>query len=277
MTAEIWKPVVGLEKYYAVSNLGRVKSTIRRVKFGSRSRTIGNRILKPNNNGHDYLQVTTSIDNHHKNMYVHRMVAEAFISNPTNLKEVNHIDGNKANNTVANLEWVSAQQNIDHAIKNGLTPLGSNSVKAKLDRLEARNIKREYLVGIPSDVIAKRHKCSRATVNSIGNEKKYLSDTGDIPKCSNYQRKILKVNYGIGTNGISRKKGKWRAVLTIDKKSYLDKLFYQRRLAVKKQSDAFQRYLVLNGIKLDVATLRKIGFRGDYSAYQNNERGTAAG
>lgn len=70
-----------------------------------------------------YLKVGLSVDGIHKYYLVHRLVAQAFIPNPNNLPQVNHIDGNKLNNHVDNLEWVSSYENQQHAVKNGLRPL----------------------------------------------------------------------------------------------------------------------------------------------------------
>ncbi|WP_235995148.1 NUMOD4 domain-containing protein [Secundilactobacillus yichangensis] len=241
---EIWKPVVGYEQYYLVSNLGRVKSKPRKVHFGKQSRSVGNNILKFNDNGHGYMQVTLSVNNHHKNLYVHRMVAEAFIPNPLKVEQINHIDANKWNNKVSNLEWVTSKENIDHAIKNGLTPMGSHSVRAKLTRLQARSIKREYLIGIPSDIISKHYGCPVGTVNSIGNGTVYGSDTQDIPVITNHHRKILKTKYELGNKGISPRGNRWRAVLTIDGHEYLDSDFATKKLAVDAQKRAFNKYLM---------------------------------
>ena len=96
-------------EYYTIDKNGNVFS-IRKNKY-----------LKPyldRKNG--YLSVALHKDGTHKNYRVHRLVAETFISNPSNLPQVNHIDGNKLNNNVENLEWCTSQQNIQHAWTNGL-------------------------------------------------------------------------------------------------------------------------------------------------------------
>lgn len=73
-------------------------------------------ILKPQPNSKGYLRVVIGGER----KFVHRLVAEKYIPNPNNYQQVNHIDGNKQNNSVENLEWVSNQENRDHAVKNGL-------------------------------------------------------------------------------------------------------------------------------------------------------------
>ena len=104
---EVWKDVVRFERAYQVSNLGRVKSKIRKG-------VIKERFLKPflNNQGYELVDLW---DNTHKKKLVHRLVAEAFIPNPDNKKEVNHIDGNPLNNKADNLEWVSHNENMLHS------------------------------------------------------------------------------------------------------------------------------------------------------------------
>lgn len=103
---EIWKPVKNYEGYYEISNLGRVKSVERIIKCKSRNNfKQKEKILatRPNNRG--YIMVGLHKDKNYKLVLVHRLVAEAFIPNPNNLPQVNHIDENKQNNHWNNLEY----------------------------------------------------------------------------------------------------------------------------------------------------------------------------
>lgn len=111
---EIWKDIDGYIGRYQISNLGRVKSILR---F---SKGIKVKILKYKIDKYGYLRVTLSKDNQQKIFFVHRLVAKAFIPNPENKPQVNHIDGNKQNNKVNNLEWVTNQENVIHAHITGL-------------------------------------------------------------------------------------------------------------------------------------------------------------
>jgi len=77
-----------------------------------------------------YLGLNLHIDGKQTNVMYHRLIAEAFIPNPNNLPQVNHIDGNLLNNSLDNLEWVSASYNNIHAITNGLRPCKLNQQKA---------------------------------------------------------------------------------------------------------------------------------------------------
>ena len=85
--------------------------------FSSKS----NKYLKPSFDKQGYARVGIYVGNYKtKTIKVHRIVAETFIDNPKNKKDVNHIDGNKSNNNVLNLEWCTRSENIKHAFKNGL-------------------------------------------------------------------------------------------------------------------------------------------------------------
>jgi hypothetical protein len=103
---ETWKEVQGTNGLLSVSNYGRVK--------GRR------KVLKAQLDHKGYERIRFTVDRVKMSARVHRLVAEAFISNPENKPQVNHIDGNKSNNHYSNLEWVTNKENAHHAIKNGL-------------------------------------------------------------------------------------------------------------------------------------------------------------
>ena len=115
MIHEQWKDVLGYEGVYQVSNYGRVK------RIGDYSNQVthweSEKILKPCAKDNGYLIVGLSLHNRIKNKYVHRLVAEAFIPNTENKDTVNHIDLDRTNNNVSNLEWASYKENNAHAIK----------------------------------------------------------------------------------------------------------------------------------------------------------------
>lgn len=107
---EEWRPISGLEGIYEVSSLGRVKSL---------ARVAGNlfrkeRMLAPRKDGGGYLVVSIGLPYRYSNKRVHRLVAEAFIPNPENYPQVNHVDEDKSNNSVDNLEWCTAKYNMNH-------------------------------------------------------------------------------------------------------------------------------------------------------------------
>lgn len=121
MPLEKWSDVKGYEGLYQVSNFGRIKSM---VNNASRRK----RVLNPyDHNG--YRRINLYKNNKCKKLYIHRLVAEEFIPNVNNYPEVNHIDGNKSNNNIKNLEWCTSSQNQIHAYKTGLQVISPNRNK----------------------------------------------------------------------------------------------------------------------------------------------------
>ena len=113
---EIWQQIDGYPDYQ-ISNLGRVKS----FKWGKE------KILNPFTNSHGYKNIRLSLNGVSKVSKVHRLVALAFIPNPENHRIINHIDGDKCNNNVANLQWTTPSENTQHAFDTGLhTGKGKN-------------------------------------------------------------------------------------------------------------------------------------------------------
>ena len=114
---EKWKDVENYEGLYRVSNLGNVKHLkISWICSRGHEITKKEKILKGSLDKDGYVKVALSKNNKIKLFSVHRLVAQAFIPNPNNLPQVNHIDGNKQNNKFDNLEWCTAKENISHAI-----------------------------------------------------------------------------------------------------------------------------------------------------------------
>lgn len=121
MENEVWKPVVGYEGLYEVSNQGRVRSINRVTKGRWGTQTFRGTILRASNRTKSsknslfcYQGVNLHRDGIGKNVDIHRLVAEAFIPNPNNLPIVNHIDENPSNNNVENLEWCTQKHNQNH-------------------------------------------------------------------------------------------------------------------------------------------------------------------
>ena len=97
---EIWKKIELCEKNYYISNMGKIKSN--------------NKILKTHKSTGGYLNISVWKNNKVKHIKIHRLVAQAFIPNPENKPEVNHIDRDRTNNNVENLEWCTHKENIEH-------------------------------------------------------------------------------------------------------------------------------------------------------------------
>ena len=117
MTEEIWRPVVGYEGLYEVSNTGRVRSLDRYVRCKS-YRLHKGKVLSPGKDKDGYLFVVLSCNGKHKTIAVHKLVAQAFIPNPDDLPIINHKDEDKTNNRVDNLEWCTAKYNMNYGTRN---------------------------------------------------------------------------------------------------------------------------------------------------------------
>lgn len=115
MEQEIWKDVVGYEGLYQVSNLGRIKHLAVEAASGTGHYAKIETIKKQNLMKNGYWVVDLYKDNVRKTWLVHRLVALAFIPNPDNLPCVNHIDSDRANCVISNLEWCTASQNAKHS------------------------------------------------------------------------------------------------------------------------------------------------------------------
>lgn len=123
-TIEQWKPIDGFEGFYAVSNLGRVKSL-------GNDKSRKEKIMKPQKDRNGYLLVGLCRNGKYKHFLVHRLVAIAFLPNPEGLPEVNHKDEDKTNNCVNNLEWASRWYNMNYGtIQERLAAARSKAVEA---------------------------------------------------------------------------------------------------------------------------------------------------
>lgn len=115
INTEIWKDVVGYEGKYQVSNIGNVQSL--KSRWGERSIP---HVMVPQLSGAGteqikYLRVLLTKNGQSKKILVHRLVASAFVTNHDNKPHVNHIDGNRLNNRIENLEWCTHRENMSHA------------------------------------------------------------------------------------------------------------------------------------------------------------------
>lgn len=129
MKAEIWKTISGYKGYYEVSNLGRVRSVTRKIERTNPRNpgqitlyTYTGAIIPAWITKKGYKRCSLNIDGNTKNHLVHRLVATEFIDNPEGKDQVNHINCDKTDNNVDNLEWNTNIENYRHSVENGLQP-----------------------------------------------------------------------------------------------------------------------------------------------------------
>lgn len=154
MNNEEWRDVVGYEGIYEVSNMGNVRN----------KKTL--RIIKPFISYHNYVRVPLRKNGKDRKRFLHRLVADAFIPNPENKEIVNHINGNKQDNRIENLEWCTYSENNVKAIKDGL-----------------RSTKRKIICQYKNNMLIAKWR-------SISSASKYLNlPLGSISACLHYNEK----------------------------------------------------------------------------------------
>ena len=141
---EEWRPVVGYEGLYEVSNTGQVRSVDRYVKYSDgRIHLHKGKVLSPVKSNLGYLLVSLCCNGKYKMFLVHRLVAEVFIENFDNLPEINHKDEDKTNNSVDNLEWCDRSYNINYG--------------SRKDKERDTKIKNGYWTGLRSGLSKKEY------------------------------------------------------------------------------------------------------------------------
>lgn len=149
---EVWKKIDDYN--YEVSNQGRVRNISTK------------KVLKEQLHGQKYYRVNLFKDGKIHHYKIHRLVALAFIHNPDNKPEVNHKDGNKLNNDVNNLEWVTGEENVEHALQTGLIK--------RLDKETVINVYYDCWINqYPLYRVAEKHKISKKIVDSIKYKRAY--------------------------------------------------------------------------------------------------------
>lgn len=162
----IWKEVPNSLGTRLVSNTGLIKVKAYRRWNGHVYQDHPEKITPGSLSKNGYLVCKFSDKLH----YVHRIVAECFIENPLNLKDVNHKDGNKQNNAVSNLEWCTRKHNINHAFETGLSHKGEKNHASKLTEEQVREIKRIHAqTGFKSSKLSRLYFPSipRQTIRNI--------------------------------------------------------------------------------------------------------------
>lgn len=172
--AKIWKDIVGYEGLYKISSDGIIES----LKTGKYKK------LTLSSTG--YLVTTLYKNNKGTTKYIHRLIAEHFIYNPKNLKVINHIDGDKTNNSLKNLEWCTYSQNNKHAFENGLKTVSEINKKR---------------FGLLASQRCKSNPPRRIAINIYSLDKKLIHECNSIKDAAEY----LNCNIETISNAINRK------------------------------------------------------------------------
>lgn len=187
---EMWKDIEGYEGLYQISNFGNVKSYPKTWLCGGANNAPLNefkhsgKILKQSLRSNGYFHVCLYNCNGYKQLSIHRLVCISFIKNTDNKPCVNHIDGNKQNNNVCNLEWVTRSENQRHAVKLGLIKSGykntnykfkgENNERAKFSNNEIIELRKLINSKLYTQIqLAKIYNVSQATISKIKLGKTY--------------------------------------------------------------------------------------------------------
>lgn len=178
-----WLSVVGYEGLYLVSETGLIYSEPR-TEYVSSGRVEGHyryrngKLLSPSRVKGRYRSVILSKDGIKKTCQVHRIVAEAFLDRPLEKTEVNHINGDKHDNRVENLEWVTAKENQEHSAKVLKNHIGSKQANSVLTEDDVLRIKEAILVKNSDTELARRFNVGRSTIHNIRSGKNWSWLTG---------------------------------------------------------------------------------------------------
>jgi hypothetical protein len=165
---ETWLPVIGYEGLYEVSDLGRVRRAINAPESPYTKRGY---VLKPILAAYGYYNVSLcDATGKRKAFRVHRLVMITFVGPRPNGYEVNHIDANKSNNALSNLEYVTPAENLKHAFDHGLQQLGPKgelAPSARFTEVDVREMRRRKHQGEPLSAIARTYRTDPSTISKI--------------------------------------------------------------------------------------------------------------
>lgn len=163
-----WRWVVGYEGHYAISSDGLLVS----LRYMHRD-VPGGRIKLVTTNQWGYKTTRIWKNNKAKNVWIHRLVLEAFVGPRPDGMECAHLDGNPANNRIENLKWCTKQENLGHRKTHGTLARGSKQGSSVLTEDQVAAIKAMLKYGVPQVVIARAVSTTPSTINSINKEKSW--------------------------------------------------------------------------------------------------------
>lgn len=161
--AEEWRQIIGFEGCYEVSNLGRVRSIARQVVNGNRHQPVPGGLMRQRFNKDGYLVINLKREGRRKTARVHKLVCEAFLGSVPPAKGIDHRDGDRSNNVLWNLRYMSQLENIRAAIARR----GSWQRSSKLNRDEVVEIRRLYKEGMTQKQIGEQFGINQTSVSQI--------------------------------------------------------------------------------------------------------------
>lgn len=180
---EEWRPVAGYETHYAVSNLGRVKSLDRYVKHGGAHMQLRRgALLKAHVNETGYRRVRLRRENIGRNFLVHQLVAKAFLGkSPTTGAPVNHIDFDRSNNRIDNLEWTTPRANMAHSRDAArFCPVANPNCRGKLTPEQVVSIRERVANGEARKSVAAAFSIDPSSVSRLVKRKRWVNLTNTI-------------------------------------------------------------------------------------------------
>lgn len=164
--AEVWKDIIGFKGYYQVSNRGNVRSLTRMINHKNGKRRIYKGAVMSPFKG-EYLQINLCKYAKYTEFKIHALVCSAFIGKRPNGQNVNHKDGKKYNNNLYNLEYTTPKQNMVHAVRIGLMPIGSKSYLSKLKEKDIPEIRELLKSGLSHEKIGLMFGVGKNTIGGI--------------------------------------------------------------------------------------------------------------
>ena len=177
---ELWKDIPGYEGLYQASSLGRVKSLDRLAVYRKDPKRFYHKqeklLKQQKSKGYLSVKLFNGFSDG-KTIHVHRLVATAFIPNPHKLSTVNHINGNKSDNYVSNLEWVTHSYNVKHSYDTGLKSpdnyKGEGNGTSKLTNLQVCSIRSDHANKSNYTTLSKKYNTSVSNIHSIVKRKSW--------------------------------------------------------------------------------------------------------
>ncbi len=215
---EIWLPIKNYENCYEVSNYGRIKSLDRISWQGVHFK---GKILKGTITFDGYKTVNLTKNGQGKRLSVHRLVAQTFIPNPNNLRDVNHKNFDRIDNRVENLQWMSSEENIKYSIKNGrcshLTG-GNMHSRSKLTKEQVDKIRKEYLENelLTHLKLSKKYNLSKSAISALIQNRSWFDE--------DYEKHVISDKYKKRNIKSDIIKGRKRSKLTKSKVKTIRKM-----------------------------------------------------